>query len=211
MKKVLRKYSLKLQFLKKDLEILYFDQITKRVNAIKFALKNKDKYCPWDVYSSSIELLFSQFQYYYESHREDFSEARLYQLREKLEQMRIRKVDKITIDSFKKQLEKDKKVFREINSIYIYVKESREKNYNQVDEITHKMFSQDKILSKGNCFGQVKTFDVHWKFDENHLADVTYSEVEKSNLSLYNFEEAVANKDTEIAKKILDLREYLVD
>jgi hypothetical protein len=211
MKNSARKYLIAVKFKIKDIEMWYFEQVTKRVNAIKFALKNKDNYCPWDVYSSSVELLFSQFLYYYETHREDFSKIRLYQFQEELEQQKQRKADNETILYLKKQLEKDRKAFKEINSIYNYIKDSRGKNYEKVDEIIHEMFPRDRYLDLRRCFSQAKAFDVRWKFDSDNLAQVSYKEVEKYNLSLSNFEDAVVDKDTEIAKRILDLRRYLSD
>lgn len=206
------KFYYKFIFFKNDIDYIIYNHFTKRLNAIKFALRNKDKYCPWDVYESSIAILFSQFTDYYENNKEDFSDKRIEELFKELESYKEQKWNKEHITAFKKQIEKDKKCFREIKRIYIYIKESRQKNLDKAEEILEKMFPDSRRWdpSKGT-FGTIKNLKVVWTFDENGLADVTYTDVDTYNLSFDNFEEALVKKDIEIAKKILDIKSYLVN
>lgn len=204
---MLSRIKYKLIFMTSELDYLFYKKITKRINAVKFALKNKDNYCSWDVYNSSVELLFSQFKDFYEMHEEKFSDEMLINLYSELDYFKKVKMDKSIISNTKNQIKKDEKAFVEIRNIYRYIAYSRIQNEQKFQEILDKHIG----ISTPFSLKASKEFKVTWKFDNAGLADVYYEECSSISNDLFDFEDACNDKDTEVAKRILDLRSYLID
>ncbi len=181
---------------------------------IRFLQKHKYPYCPWDVYDSSVEILFAQFRDFYESHYDShFSKEWLETLKKDYKTYEKWGWDKKSVKPFKDMYKRDKKALKQLSDIYKYITVSRKQNQQIFEDILSTMFEEAKDPKNTweEILGKPRNLIIRYSFNKEGLAIVKETKAEKHNMSFFNFEVALNKKDIEFAKKILDLRQYLCD
>jgi len=177
-------------------------------------------YVHWDIGNSLALLTFAQFEKHYEkySHRYyPINEA----LKPYLEEWKNKEYNKELRDNMKQWYFERKKLYEEINAIHKYISMHRQNNRQLVDELSHESFKdakhifvpyeKDPTLSEWKYEIPPKNIAVKRKFDKEGKLICTWKIVKDYTSDLFDLDIELYNKDTEFAKRIIDIRQYLWD
>ena len=210
---------LKLKKIREKLKEKWDDFIYLNINIPKwnilFLKRNSYPIIPWDMSESVIDIIFSQYREFYEkfsiqtdNERFGCTEINNYvKDYNKVKQSNI--FSKKEIESYYNSIQTLKKDFNSLKEIHKYISINRVLNQTKFDSLLEEKFNGYLIDSSKEV--KKDNLKINWVFTPDGLAKTKITVVSSKNSSLFNFEKALRDKDTEFAKKILDLRDYLWD
>jgi len=202
-----------------------FEQITKIEHRNElynvFRKISQYGYVRWDIVESTIEFLFAQFICFYERYKKQYSQE---YLQSYIDEYKNKKYSKEIRKDFYEAYKIRKKQIDAVNNIWKYVTENSAYNREVFDKIIDKCFENFSTeylkTQQENEFGEyiikgVKHYNIKYSFDKFGKIIIKESKLltdkESKKDNTHKLEQAIFDKDSEYAKRIIDIRECLWD
>jgi hypothetical protein len=182
---------------------------------LKELMKLNVFFVPWWTGGSIVETSFAQFKIFYEIYKDKF-----YPTKEVLKHYwKGPEWDEFSPSQRKNHifyLDWLEQSYNLINDVYKYITVTRDANRALVDAIQDEMFDGcDMSLTQkdpNNIFEGMKSFNIKYHFSEyGHLIIDSKKPTKKKNGDWLKLEMACDEKDAEVAKQLIDIRELLCD
>lgn len=197
----------------------YWRQLKKRYKNVN-QNEYDNPYVPWDVTDTSVDLLFASFVHFFENYKDKFfpvDDA----LQPYYDEMN-RWQGKQSKD-WLKHIKERKTVYEDAYKIYKYITVVRIANMQLLDALTEEMFQDFKFnfvdipgelhLQEIKDNGKDKRFNLEFHFSDFHHVIIDKKTLTNNprDLSIHNLEQAMYEKDSELAKRIIEIRGYMWD
>lgn len=200
-----------------------YEQITqvRHKNELFTKLKELDGvYVHWDISYSLVSLVFAQFEMHYTQYT-----SRYYPIEKAakpyLDEANNKSYDKETREHFKQWYKERKELYTKMYQIHQYIAKHRDYNSSVTDKLYTLRFEgcesefvpykHDPKLYELVFNKEPKNLSVKWKFDKEGKLIYSFKEVKNYTSDVFELENALNDKDTEIAKEILNNRAFMWD
>jgi hypothetical protein len=203
----------------RDFKFYQITQVRHKTELYNVFRKLGGEYVHWGISDSTVEMLFSQFICFYERYGHNFSEE---YLKEYLQHYKNYDIPKNVKQGYMEDYKLRKERYKKINTIWEYLSKNRDYNKSVIEELHNEIFSPknslklyDEDSGSGMLGFTVNNIKIKYKFDSFGKIiikeKIKLKENSKIDISVYNLENDIFNKDSEMAKLIIDVRGDLWD
>lgn len=202
-----------------DFKFYQITQVRHKTELYNVFRKLGGEYVHWGISDSTVEMMFSQFICFYERYGHNFSDE---YLKEYLQHYKNSDIPNNVKQEYMEDYKLRKERYKKINTIWEYLSKNREYNKRVIEELHNEIFVPKDNLAQdvknsvdGICGFTVNNIKIKFKFDNCGKIiikeKIKLKENAKLDISFYNLESEMFNKDSEIAKLIIDVRGDLCD
>lgn len=203
----------------RDFKFYQITQVRHKTELYNVFRKLGGEYVHWGISDSTVEMLFSQFICFYERYGHNFSDE---YLKEYLQHYKNSDVHRSIKQGYMEDYRLRKERYKKINTIWEYLSKNRDYNKSVIEELHNEIFSPknslklyDEDSGSGMLGFTVNNIKIKYKFDSFGKIiikeKIKLKENSKIDISVYNLENDIFNKDSEMAKLIIDVRGDLWD